>query len=527
MQVYKGTVITCDDADSVCGYLVEEGGRIVHVGDALPEAYRSAPVTELGRRALLPSFGDGHLHFSSWALVAEAFFDTRGARDLVELGEIIRSHVGRQSAKNKIMAAFGTSKHSVTEQRLPTREELDAIYSDKPLYVICYDGHSSIGNSKLIELLPDTVRGMRGFNADSGLLLHEAYYGATDHVSGTIPPLALVRSINAGFDRLAAAGVSLIHATEGIGFPRDLDVTMVSHLARAVARRSAFQTRLFFQTMEVDKVLKRKLPRIGGCFATALDGCFGVCDAALNEPYSHQPESKGILFYKDEVVQRFVKQAHRAGLQIALHAIGDAAVDQALAALGAAQQDYPREDARHIIIHACLMSQRAMDRCAELGVGITLQPAFLVSPLEPVSYLEQILGSRVASGSPLRSMLSRGIHLSGGSDAPVTHPDPIEGIYGACNHPYDPAQSLTIPEALKMFTHEVAWGSFDEGERGTLEQGKIADMVILNKDPLSLQPADLRQLKPEQLLLGGKPYTPGAGLWSALTGGLLGRGLPV
>jgi hypothetical protein len=163
-------------------------------------------------------------------------------------------------------------------------------------------------------------------------------------------------------------------------------------------------------------------------------------------------------------------------------------------------------------------------RCAELGIGITLQPAFLISPLEPISYLEQILGPRAAVGSPLRSIVDRGVHLSGGSDGPVTHPDPIEGIYGACNHPYDPAQSLTIPEALKMYTREVAWGTFDEKERGTLERGKIADMVILNQNPLALEPADLRQLEPEQLLLGGLPYTPGKGVWSALTGGLLGRG---
>jgi predicted amidohydrolase YtcJ len=523
MQVYKGTIISCDDADSVHDYLVEEGGRIVHVGDELPDAYRGAPVTELGQRALLPSFGDGHLHFSSWALVAGEFFDTRTARDLAELGEIIRANVKR-GAKNKILAAFGTSKHSVTEQRLPTREELDAFYSDKPLYIICYDGHSSIGNSKLIDLLPDTVKEMRGFHADSGLLLHEAYYGATDFVSGTVPPLALVRSIIGGYNRLASAGIGLIHATEGIGFPRDLDVTMVSHIARATARRSAFQTRLFFQTMAVDKVLKRKLPRIGGCFATALDGCFGVCDAALNEPYSHQPDNKGILFFSDEEVVSFTKRAHRAGLQISLHAIGDAAVDQAVMALGEAQKDFPREDARHILIHACLLSEQTLDRCAELGIGITLQPAFLISPLEPISYLEQILGPRATVGSPLRSIVDRGVHLSGGSDAPVTHPDPIEGIYGACNHPYDPAQSLTIPEALKMYTREVAWGTFDEKERGTLERGKIADMVVLNQNPLDLEPVDLRRLEPEQLLLGGQPYTPGKGVWSALTGGLLGRG---
>jgi predicted amidohydrolase YtcJ len=120
-------------------------------------------------------------------------------------------------------------------------------------------------------------------------------------------------------------------------------------------------------------------------------------------------------------------------------------------------------------------------------------------------------------------MVDLGIHVSGGSDAPVIHPDPIDGLYGACNHPYDSAQSLTVAEALRMFTYEVAWTSFDEKQRGTLEQGKIADMAVLNRNPLEVKPEDLRDLEVERLYLAGKPYTPGMGVvetvWRSLTAG--------
>jgi len=113
--------------------------------------------------------------------------------------------------------------------------------------------------------------------------------------------------------------------------------------------------------------------------------------------------------------------------------------------------------------------------------------------------------------------------VSGGSDAPVIAPDPIAGLFGACNHPYDPAQSLTIPEALRMFTSEVAWTSFDEQERGTLEKGKIADMVMLNRNPLEIKPERLLELEVQQLYLCGEPYKPGMGLpgmlWNSLTAG--------
>jgi hypothetical protein len=332
----------------------------------------------------------------------------------------------------------------------------------------------------------------------------------------------LVKSLIKSFDLLAEKGIGMIHATEGIGFPRDLDVTLVSLIARAAAKKSRFQSRLFFQTMAVEKVLKRKLPRIGGCFATALDGCFGACDAALHEPYSHDPDNRGILFQDESVVMDFAKKANRAGLQIELHAIGDAAVTRAVRAIEAALLDYPRDDHRHTIIHACLMRDEDMKKIADLGIGITLQPAFLISPLEPASYLEDILGDRARKGSPIKSLIDAGIHVSGGSDAPVTYPDPIEGIFGACNHPYDPAQSVSIAEALAMFTREVAWTSFDDKERGTLEAGKVADMVILNRDPLAMKPEDLRSLKVETLFLEGKTYRPGMGVGGMLVNGLSG-----
>jgi predicted amidohydrolase YtcJ len=523
MRIYHGSIVTCDRQNRVFAYLVEKNGRIFHVGDELPaEIARAGERVELGERALLPCFGDAHLHFSNWALVATVFFDPREAGNFEELGQMIRDF-SRQDRSSKILAGFGLSQHSLEEKRLITREELDGFERDRPVYLICYDGHSAVINSRMLEMFPEAIKQTHGFDGDNGHVFHEAYYRATDHVTNTIPPLKLVKSIINGYDLLAKNGIGMIHPVEGIGFPRDLDVGLVSFIARAQARKNRFNTRLFFQTMDTDKVLRRRLPRIGGCFATALDGCFGRCDAALNQPYSHDPGNRGILVYPDEEVIEFAKRANRAGLQIEFHTIGDAAIDQALKALEAALQDHPREDPRHTIIHACLISPENIARCATLGIGITLQPGFINSPLEPPEYLQQILGNRARGSSPLRTMVDLGIHVSGGSDAPVIPPDPVAGLYGACNHPYDAAQSLTIPEALRMFTYEVAWTSFDERERGTLELGKIADMVVLNRNPLEMRPENLCDLGVEQLYLYGKPYKPGMGLldmvWSSLTAG--------
>ncbi|MBT4290000.1 MAG: amidohydrolase family protein [Deltaproteobacteria bacterium] len=523
MQIYHGKIIALDKNNNIYKYLVEDQGRIAHLGNTLtPEYSGLGPIVELGNKALLPSFGDGHLHFSNWALITDSYFDVRDAKTTVEIQETIQQFV-TQNKNLKAIIAFGVSKHSVKEKRLIIRQELDEACPKIPLIIVCYDGHSAVFNSKMMRKFPAKVKKLNGYLSNKGHLFNEAYFAGTDYASSLVPPLKLVKSIINSYDRLAKKGIGMIHTTEGIGFPKDLDVTLVSMLAKARSRISQFQTRLFFQTMAVEKVMKRKLPRIGGCFATALDGCLGACDAALHEPYHNDPDNKGILFQEEETVIDFAKKANRGGLQIEMHAIGDAAVSRAVKAIEIALQDFPRRDHRHTIIHACLIPPSDLKKIANLEIGITLQPGFLISPLEPMEYLNEILGSRVKKSSPLQSILDAGIHLSGGSDAPVTHPDPIEGIFGACNHPYDPEQSISIVDALKMYTYEVAWTSFDENERGSLEQGKIADMVILNQDPLTLDPKNLRSLKVEKLYLKGKEYKPGMGVWETIWNVLIGK----
>lgn len=525
MRIYQGKIICLDQENTICNYLVEDRGRIAYVGNALPSEYSSldpSTMVDLGDRVLMPSFGDAHMHFSNWALIAVSYFDVREATTIRGIQEIIKKNMA-ETKKKKAVIAFGASKHCVEEKRLINRKELDEVCPDVPLIIICYDGHSAVCNSKMMNKFPKRVTSQRGFDAEQGFLFNEAYLAGTDYASSLVPPLDLINSIIKSYDLMAEKGISLIHATEGIGFPKDLDVTLVSLIARAVTKKSKFQTRLFFQTMDVDKAVKRKLPRIGGCFAAALDGCFGACDAALHEPYSNDPSNKGILFQEESEVIEFAKKANRQGLQIEMHAIGDAAVSRAVKAIEAALQDHPRDDHRHTIIHACLIADEDIKKIADLGISITLQPSFLISSLEPVSYLEDILGPRVKKGSPIKTLIDAGIHVSGGSDAPVTYPDPIEGLYGACNHPYDPAQSVSIMDALKMYTYEVARTTFDEHNRGSLEAGKVADMVILNQDPLSMSPQDLRSLKVEKLYLSGNDYQSGMGMAGMLWNGITGR----
>ncbi len=518
MQIFHGTIITCDADNNVFQYLVEEKGKIVYVGNKLPKEYvNGTKIIELGNKSLVPSFGDGHIHYTNYSLIACEYFDVRTAKNFSEFGDIVKNFVKERKGKfGKVLAGYGASLHSLEEKKLPTKKELDSFYSEKPMMIVCYDGHSLIVNSKMLDKFPKKVRESRGFNEETGHLISEAFYVGLDFATSLLSSITLIKSIINAYDILAQKGIGLIRSVESIGFPKDLDVTLAMMIGKARSKKNNFQTRLFFQTMDIDKVLKRKLPRIGGCFATALDGAFADCDAALKDPYTCDPDNKGILVYSDEEVVEFAKKANRAGLQIELHTIGDAAIQQAIDAYEIALKDYPREDHRHSLIHACLITDENIKKCVELGIAITAQPAFIKSPLEPISFVEEILGDRVYTSSPFKKIKDAGIHLSGSSDGPVTHPDPIAGIYAACNHPYDSSQNLSIQEALKMFTYEVYWMSFDEKERGSLEVGKFADMVILNENPLTKDPKDLLDLKIEQLYLKGKKYKPGMSLGNML-----------
>ena len=421
--------------------------------------------------------------------------DVRHAQNNEEMSQNIADYA--KTHKEKIILGFGASAHSVTEKQIISLAQLDRACPRQPVFIVKYDGHAAVANTALLKMLPEKISRERGFDAESGLMTQEAFFRITDFVTATVSlPDTLSRMLEC-VDTMAAKGIGMIHSVSGVGFPADLDVTLESIFAKGLRNDVAY--RLFFQTMDVAKVQKRKLPRIGGCFATALDGCFGSLDAAMTRPYRGS-KNKGILYYTDEQVCEFAKAANRAGLQIEMHAIGDRAFDQATKAIAAALKDFPRRDHRHTIIHACLPTKKGLD----------LQPAFLDWAQEPLSYLKQIMGDRALQLSPLKSMAKAGIMMSGGSDGPCTLPDPIAGIHAAVNH-YVREEALSIQQALDLYTRNAAWMSFDENERGSLEAGKRADMVILDRNILAQPKKKIKETKVETLLLGGKAYSKGQG----------------
>lgn len=499
MRCFEGNILTVNKNNDVCHYLVENQGKIVYVGNELPDIYQNAERVLLGNRALIPAFVDTHQHFASFSTF-HAGLNVMDATSNVEISSMVKEFAEKSKAKTLI--AFGASPYSVVERKLISREELDIVCPDKEIMVVKYDGHACIVNSKLLKKMESKVSDLRGYHPDTGEMNQEAFFKFSDYITNSLSIPELFKNMQQAIDFMASKGIGCVHSVSGVGFTGNLDITMEKIFAKGL--KNGFLLRVFPQSLNIKVATSRKLPRIGGCFECALDGCFGSHDAAMNEPY--MDGGAGVLYYDDEKVIDFCKKANREGLQIELHAIGDKAFDQACRALKAALDDYPRADHRHGIIHDCLPTEEGIKICRDYKLQLPMQSAFINWKQEPDEYLVSILGKERADRlNPIRTYKDNNIMVSLGSDAPCTSPDPIDWIDRAVNNS-NSSEAVSVQDALRMCTYNGYWTSFDEQERGSLEEGKIADMVILSDNPYEVEKDKIRNIKVEQLLLHGKKY---------------------
>lgn len=501
MKVFKGTILSVNKNDDVFSYLVEDNGVIRYVGNELPDEYKDAALIDLGKGALIPAFVDTHQHFASFSTFF-AGLNVMECESNAQILAMIKDFVSRSSAKTLI--AFGASPYSVSEKKLVSREELDSVCPDKEIMVVKYDGHACITNSKLLKRLNDKVKDLRGYHPDTGEMNQEAFFKFSDYITSSLSIPDLFKNMQKAVDFYASRGIGCIHTVSGVGFAGNLDITMEKLFAKGL--NNGFQIRVFPQSLNVKVATSRRLPRIGGCFECALDGCFGSHDASMNEPYVDSIGGNGVLYYDDEKVIDFCKKANRLGLQIEMHAIGDKAFDQATRALKAALDDYPRKDHRHGIIHDCLPTPEGIAICKEYGIVLPMQSAFINWKQEPDEYLGSILGEeRLNRLNPIKTFMDNGIVVSFGSDAPCTTPDPISWIDRAVNNA-NKAEAISVKDALRMCTYNGYYTTFDEKERGSLEAGKIADMAIISDNLYEVPESEIRNIQVLNLYLSGEAY---------------------
>lgn len=498
MKVFEGNILTVDKNDAVVRFLAEDEGKIVYVGNELPKEYEMCEHILLEGKAIVPAFVDTHQHFASFATF-HAGLNVMEAESNAEIIKMVKEFAN--TSKSKTLIAFGASAYSVKEGRLLNRQELDEACPHKPIMMVKYDGHACIINSILLKKLQKKLENLRGYHPDTGEMNQEAFFAVSNYITNSISIPELIKNMRGAVSHMMKNGIGMVHSVSGVGFILNADITLEQWFAKSL--KNGFKLRVFPQSMDIKTATRRGLPRIGGCFVNALDGCFGSEDAALLEPYEGTTDKYGVLYYTDEEVTDFCKKANMAGLQIEIHAIGDAAFNQATRALKAALDEHPKFNHRHGIIHDCLPTAEGIEICGKYKIQMPMQSAFIDWKQEPDSYLETILGERTKRLNPLRTIWDRGIVISAGSDAPCTDPNPIMWMHRAVNHSI-PEQSLTIKEALRMCTYNGAYATFDEKEYGSLEVGKRADFAILSDNVYEVAKEEIENIKVLGLYLNGK-----------------------
>jgi len=224
MKVYEGNILTVDANDSVKKYLVEDKGRIVFVGDELPKKYKKAKKIDVSKGCLVPAFVDSHQHFASYATF-HAGLNVMDAESNEEILDMFRDFVAK-NPDAKSYLGFGASPYSVKERTLVTREQLDTVCADKPTFIVKYDGHACIVNSKLLEELDSKLKKLRGYHPDTGEMNQEAFFVVSEYITNSVAIPQLIKNMQEAVDYQAAHGIGMVHTVSGVGFPLNLDINI-------------------------------------------------------------------------------------------------------------------------------------------------------------------------------------------------------------------------------------------------------------------------------------------------------------
>lgn len=523
-----GPILTMDAADRVVSGLAVEGDRIAAVGEeamVLAWARRhGAGVVDLGGHALLPGFVDAHSHFPGAglsAIAADLNAPPIGAtRSLEELVAALAQQAALRGADDWVFGV-GYDDTLLAEGRHPTRTDLDRVSATQPVVALHVSGHLAAVNSRALERLgigpgtPDPEGGRirrDASGAPDGVLEESAAEEATRTLAspGVRDGLRILRR---AIGIYLAAGVTT--AQNGFATAAQLRTLM------GAARLRLLPLRLVLWPGEElgDALLDGSLaPPRGdpwvtvGAVKLVADGSLQGYTGYLTRPYfvppGADPGFRGYPRVPREKLIPWVERLHRGGLQVAIHGNGDAAIDDILDALERAQAAAPRADSRPVVVHAQTAREDQLDRMAALGAI----PSFFVlhAYYWGDRHRERFLGpERAARISPAASAARRGIPFTLHADTPVVPMEPLRIVWSAVNRVTTSGATLGAEQridpmrALRAVTIDAAHQHFLEGDRGSLEPGKLADLVVLDRSPL-VDPATIDRIRVVETIVGGR-----------------------
>jgi predicted amidohydrolase YtcJ len=524
LVVVNGRVFTGAEGRPEAEALAVLGERIVGVGTTREIEAWAGPFTrrvDAGGRRIVPGFDDAHLHFTE-ASAKLAQVKLKDARSPEELARRVAEQA-RTLRPGEWVLGGTWDDQAFDHPRLPTRQDVDALTPDTPVLVDRYDGHMALANGLALrlggvtretpapaggEIVRDAAGEPTGVLKDAAIAL----------VARVVPPMsheARLRAIRAGLRHVASLGLTSVQDMN----PAYEDVAAYAELLE----KGELTVRIAAAPHETQWEDQARLGlrhgfgspwlRLGALKGFA-DGSLGSTTAYFFKPYTDAPATRGLLSDEmqplDAMRERLVR-ADAAGLQLCIHAIGDQAISIVLDLFEAVAKANGPRDRRWRIEHAQHVAPKDFARFARLGVIASVQPYHAI---DDGRWAEVRIGKeRAKTTYAFRSFLDGGVRLALGTDWYVAPADPMQTLYAAVTratlddrHPggWVPEQKITLDEALRAYTTGAAYAEFQEKEKGTLEPGKLADLVVLSEDPFAIPAERIREVRVETTIVGGR-----------------------
>ena len=516
--LYNANILTVDAAQPRAQAVAIAGGRFLAVGtnaQVRPLATSRTRSLSLAGQTVVPGFIDAHTHpaDSGRRHLREVDCDLRSIQAILTA---IRERAAR-TPKGQWVLGFKYDDTKTEEGRRLTRQDLDGAAPDHPVYISHRGGHTGYVNSRAMQLAgvdektPDPSGGH--FDRDpQGRLTGTLLERATAPFAAAIPSQFSRDDYREGVKLISRmmtrTGVTSVH--DALGSPEDLR-------AYQDARDSGdllFRVYCHLNYTHIDKMIAAGV-RTGlgdervrvGAMKMMCDGSISERTARLSEPYAGRPNDYGILVMPEEELYTYGRKAHEAGWQIGVHANGDVAIDMTLRVYERLQQELPRRDPRFRLEHCTLINEGLLRRMKALGAIPTPFSTYVYYHGEK---MKEYGAERLNSMFALRSFLDAGIRPTQASDYPPGPFEPMMALQSSVTRTdskgnvWGPRQRVTVEEALRIGTLHGAYASFEENLKGSIEAGKLADLVVLGRDPTKEDPLALLKIPVERTMVGGR-----------------------
>lgn len=530
---YNGKVLTGEAKLPLAEAVAIQGSKIAAVGEndrvkALKKA--NTEFIDLEGRVLLPGFNDSHLHLIGYA-ANKSKVDLSRCRSIEEVVESIKTFINENEIPGGEWVYGWGWNHSLFDiKKMPGRHDLDRASTRHRLAVVRTCCHILSANTPALETAgikkdPPLLDGGSVETDSEGCATGILKEQAMQLVLDLIPPPdknALKKLIESAGRDFLAVGLTSVQTDDLAALGTDLLPVLIDAYKELEAE-GALPLRVNLQPLlmsigELQGFVESGYHQFNGSSFFRIgplkllsDGSLGGKTAYMNLPYRNDPENRGMPVLCREELETLVITAHRKGMQVATHAIGDAAIEMVLEAYSKANNMHPRNDPRFRIVHASVVSPRALEMFKELSVIADIQPSFATTDH---AYIDQNLGAERAAWSyRWKDFIRENIVLGGSSDCPVEHFNPLEGICAAvtrqdfCGEPaggWYPDQRLTLGEAINIYTRGSAYCTFEEELKGTIAPGKMADLQVLSEDITQVKPAEIKNIVTDLTMVGGK-----------------------